>query len=105
MLGAQELRRRGASQPTKLYVSAARAPHLAAVHHDMDSTPELHKLPFREFWESFERRYGCIPELVRQGLNNRDKYTSITVQLYQHFLDNTWQAYNLMITCRRKREY
>lgn len=61
---AQELRRRGAQPPVKLYVSAARAPHLAAVQHDVDASPELHILPFDDFWNAFERRYGRIPELV-----------------------------------------
>lgn len=104
MLDAQELRRRGASQPTKLYVSAARAPHLAAVHHDIDSTPELHKLPFNEFWKSFERRYGCIPELVRQALN---KGIDVHPPLYNYISAlsrNAWQAYNMVFACHRKCE-
>ena len=49
----------------RLFVSAARAPHLADAQHDLDVNPELHVLPFDDFWNAFERRYGRIPELVR----------------------------------------
>mmetsp|Transcript_26593 Transcript_26593/g.82798 ORF Transcript_26593/g.82798 Transcript_26593/m.82798 type:complete len:210 (+) Transcript_26593:370-999(+) len=63
----QELARRasdGWPLPEKLYVSACRAPQLATPEHDADRvSPTLGGLGESAFWEAFERRYGCNPDL------------------------------------------
>lgn len=63
----QELRRRadqGWPAPLKLYVSACRAPQLAGGDHDADrQNPTIGSLSADAFWEAFERRYGCNPDL------------------------------------------
>ncbi|DBB03929.1 TPA: hypothetical protein ACH3X1_013009 [Trebouxia sp. C0004] len=60
---AQEARRLELPEPALLIVSANRAPHLAASHHDVDPTI-LHTLTYTDFWTAFEHRYGTIPDLV-----------------------------------------
>lgn len=63
----QELALRGAAGwplPEKIYVSACRPPQLSAVEHDPDrANPALGSLGEARFWEAFERRYGCNPDL------------------------------------------
>jgi len=59
----QEAKRLGLPEPALLIVSANRAPHLAASHHDVDPTI-LHTLTYTHFWTAFERRYGTNPDLV-----------------------------------------
>lgn len=61
--GLQEAKRIGLPEPALLIVSANRAPHLAASHHDVDPTI-LHTLAYTDFWSAFERRYGTNPDLV-----------------------------------------
>ncbi|KAL0028511.1 hypothetical protein WJX77_011089 [Trebouxia sp. C0004] len=60
---AQEARRLELPEPALLIVSANRAPHLAASHHDVDPTI-LHTLTYTDFWTAFEHRYGTIPDLM-----------------------------------------
>ena len=62
-----ELRRRHEPLPIKLYVSANRAPHLCAKHHDVHPV-HLHALPFHDFWEAFWHRYGRSKDLESEGM-------------------------------------
>ncbi|KAA6424591.1 MAG: thioesterase [Trebouxia sp. A1-2] len=59
----EEAKRLGLLEPALLIVSANRAPHLAASHHDVDPTI-LHTLTYTDFWTAFERRYGTNPDLM-----------------------------------------
>ena len=82
-LVSQELQRSGGPEPVKLYVSAARAPSLAAPEHDLDRTaPQLHVLPPEDFWPAFERRYDRIAELVK----SRSLASSRAVVVMAHVL-------------------
>ncbi|DBB07865.1 TPA: hypothetical protein ACH3X3_009265 [Trebouxia sp. C0006] len=60
---AQEAKRLGLPEPALLIVSANRAPHLAPSHYDVDPTI-LHTLTYKDFWTTFERRYGINPDLM-----------------------------------------
>ncbi|CAK0789814.1 unnamed protein product [Prorocentrum cordatum] len=64
----RELARRaehGWPLPLKLYVSACRPPHLSDVRHDPDAlNPAIGSLGEADFWEAFEARYGCNPDLA-----------------------------------------
>ncbi len=59
----QEAKRLGLPEPALLIVSANRAPHLAASHHDVDPTI-LYTLTYKDFWTAFERRYGTNLDLL-----------------------------------------
>lgn len=57
---ARALHARGAAQPSHLFVSAYRPPHLPALH------PPIHTLSDAEFIAEIQRRYGGIPAAVLQ---------------------------------------
>jgi surfactin synthase thioesterase subunit len=57
---ARELRRRAASPPVALFLSAHRAPHLPS------RSPTIHHLPDSEFIQEVTRRYQAIPAAVLQ---------------------------------------
>jgi surfactin synthase thioesterase subunit len=66
---ALALRRAGAPTPLALYVSANRAPSLAASNHDPDPLgAAISHLPPLDFWRRFEGRYGRNPELQSAGV-------------------------------------
>jgi surfactin synthase thioesterase subunit len=50
----------GVRPPAHLFVSARRAPD------EPDSEPPIHHLPDEEFLDELQRRYGAVPEAVRQ---------------------------------------
>ena len=50
----------GAHVPSRLFVSARRPPD------EPDSNPPVHALPQDEFLDELQRRYGGVPEAVRQ---------------------------------------
>jgi medium-chain acyl-[acyl-carrier-protein] hydrolase len=58
---ARELRRRSAPQPKHLFASGHRAPHV------QESLPSVCALDDRAFVREVDRRYGAIPEEVRQN--------------------------------------
>lgn len=58
---ARELRRRSAPQPLHLFASGYRAPHV------QDSLPAVLALDDQAFVREVDRRYGAIPEEVREN--------------------------------------
>ncbi|MFN8008646.1 MAG: alpha/beta fold hydrolase [Terriglobia bacterium] len=58
---ARELRRQNLPEPVHLFLSAHRAPHLP------DPYPPIAHLSEEEFVEEVQRRYGGIPEPVKQS--------------------------------------
>ena len=57
---AAALERDGARPPARLFVSARRAPD------EPDPLPPAHALPEPAFLDELQRRYGAIPEAIRQ---------------------------------------
>jgi len=82
----QEAKRLGLPEPALLIVSANRAPHLAPSHYDVDPTI-LHTLTYKDFWTTFERRYGINPDLVAANKLLLVKPVNATPASRQHVMN------------------